>query len=246
LISPVVADAKALTVTDKSSYETADAFLFKIRQARKKVVDRIEPIKKPLNDAKAAVMALEHELDDPLAEAERTIKTKMAAWQVEDRRRVEAENRRRWEEEQKAQRLADEQRRREEQAKLDEALAARRAQEARTLEARQKAIQEAEEARQRSLAAQQAAYTLQSHADTLAERPVEEVVKAVGSRVTEKVKWRVKDEHQFFLAVMRGEIPELTIAINEEVMEEYWKQDRMMVMGWAGVESYVDTRVAGR
>ena len=98
VISPFLSEARAVTVTDPESYQLADSFLFRIKSARKVIESKITPIKRPINEAKAAVMALEHELDDPLAAAEREVKAKMAAWQDKDRARVAEEDRKRQQE----------------------------------------------------------------------------------------------------------------------------------------------------
>src|ERR1035438_10559252 len=93
-LSPIVAEANSIAISNADSYQSADLFLFRVRQAIKKGESLIDPIKKPINEAKAAVMKLEHDLLDPLKIAEATVKQRMAQWQIEDRRRGEEEGRR--------------------------------------------------------------------------------------------------------------------------------------------------------
>ena len=248
-LSPVVAEAAAIVIRDADSYQGADLFLFRIRQARKKIADLITPIKKPINEAKAAVMKLEHELDDPLEAAEATIKGRMAAWQIEDRRRVEEERRRQQEELYRVEREAAAKRMEADRQRLAEAEAARRAQEAKTAAARAQAQREAEAARLKTLEAERAAGALETQSDTLVAAPVPEVVKAAGSRVIETVKWRVKHPGGFAAlveAVYAGDVPIDALTTNDRWIEAEWQKDRGMVGSWAGIEVWKETRVGGR
>jgi hypothetical protein len=248
-LSPVVAEAAAIVIRDADSYQGADLFLFRIRQARKKIADLITPIKKPINEAKAAVMKLEHELDDPLEAAESTIKQRMAAWQIEDRHRVAEEQRRQQEELNRIEREAAAKRMEADRQRLAEAEAARRAQEARTSLARAQAQREAEAARLKTLEAERAARGLELQSDTLAAAPAPEVVKAAGSRVVETIKWRLKQPGGLAAlveAVYAEEVPMEALTTNDRWIEAEWQKDRGMVGSWAGIEVWKETRVGGR
>ena len=146
-LSPVVADAQSLAVTTPAEFTNADIAVARIRAARTRVMERIEPIKKPLNEAKDAVMALQHELVDPLDLAEKVIRDKQAKYKRLEDARIAEENRKKSEEIQRLAREAEEKWRAEERARREEAEAARRAQEARTLTERRVAEQQANEAR---------------------------------------------------------------------------------------------------
>ena len=259
-LSPVVAEAKALTIVTEDDYHNADAVLFRIRQAIKKVESYIDPIKKPINEAKKALMDLEHALLDPLNSkadsrkgtedgAEEIVKKKMAIWWVVDQRRVE-EARRRWQAEQdRVEREAAAQRMEADRQRREEAEAAYRVQQAKTATARAQAQREADAARLKTLEAERAASALETKSDTLAAAPVPEVVKAAGSRVVETIKWRIKDPGGFAAlveAVYAGDVPLEALLPNEQFIDTAWRHDRGMVGSWAGIEVWKDTRVGGR
>jgi hypothetical protein len=225
--SAAVAEATEIIVSDQASYLAADAVLYKIRSARAVVEARMnaeltDPIIKPARAALDALYALRQRLTDklwtPLEQAERLVKGKMARWQAEEKRR-EAE--------------AAEERRREANRLAQEAdLAKRQAEQAKTETARQRSLEEA-----RRLTEQAAEVRSVKAGGPL---------KAAGSKITFRKVWRVTDMTALIAAVVAGEVPEIVLMVNADVMEEYWKQDRAVVSGWAGVSIQEETSVSGR
>ena len=107
--STVADQAKALEVTDQRSYDLAADRLLGIADLRREIVAHHEPIKRSAHAAWLQVIAAEKKLLEPVAEAERLYKVKIAAYDAEQRRLAE-EARARAEAE--ARRLAEEQRER--------------------------------------------------------------------------------------------------------------------------------------
>ena len=248
-LSPIVAEANSIAISNADSYQSADLFLFRVRQAIKKGESLIDPIKKPINEAKAAVMKLEHDLLDPLKIAEATVKQRMAQWQIEDRRRVEDERRRIQDEQNRIAKEAEDKRREADHQRQVEADAARRAQEARTTQARLQAQREAEEAFRRSMKAEQQASALDLKLERAESAPVPEVVKAAGSKVVEVRKWRLEQPDGLKIlneAVYAGDVPLEAITTNDRYIEAEFQKDRGVVTSWPGLELWIETRVSGR
>jgi len=105
----IVAQARALKVTDQPSYDVATERLLAVADLRREIVAHHEPIKRSAHAAWQQVIAAEKKLLDPVAEAERLYKAAIAAYETEQRRLAE-EARARAEAE--ARRLAEEQRER--------------------------------------------------------------------------------------------------------------------------------------
>jgi len=115
--SVLVAEARALKVTDQPSYDLAAERLLGVADLRREIVAHHEPIKKAAHAAWQAVIAAEKRLLDPVSEAERIYKTGIATYETEQRR-LEAEARLRAEAEER--RLAEQQRERDlEQAEAE-------------------------------------------------------------------------------------------------------------------------------
>lgn len=222
-----VAEAHALVIADADGYHAADAVLYRVRSARQQVESRIlaeltDPIIKPARAALDALYDLRQRLTDrlltPLTGAEGVVKRKMADWQQAEKRKAaaEAEERR-----VAANRLAQ------------EAEAARRqAEQANTATARQRAREEADRL------AEQAAEVRAVRAPA--------PLKSAASKVTFRKVWRVTDLTALIAAVVAGDVPEIVLQVNAEVMDEYWRQDRALVSGWAGVTVAEETVVSGR
>jgi hypothetical protein len=222
-----IAEAHALTIADADSYHAADAVLYRIRSARqvaegKILVELTDPIIRPARAALDALYDLRTRLTDrlltPLVTAEVVVKRKMAEWQAAEKRREQAEAEARRVE---ANRLA-----REAEA------AGRQAEQANTAAARQRAREEAD-----LLAAQAAEVRSVRQAPAL---------KGAASKVTFRKVWKVTDMTALIAAVVAGDVPEIVLQVNTEVVEEYWKQDRALVSGWAGVSIQEETVVSGR
>jgi hypothetical protein len=109
--------ARALAVTDQPSYELAAERLLAVADLRREIVAHHEPIKRAAHTAWQQVLAAEKRLLDPVTDAERIYKARIASYEA-DQRRIEAEARAKAEAE--ARRLAEEQREREiEQAEAE-------------------------------------------------------------------------------------------------------------------------------
>jgi hypothetical protein len=109
--------ARAVEVTDQPSYELAAERLLAVADLRREIVAHHAPIKKAAHEAWQQVLAAEKRLLDPVTDAERIYKARIAAYET-GQRRIEAEARAKAEAE--ARRLAEEAREREiEQAEAE-------------------------------------------------------------------------------------------------------------------------------
>lgn len=225
----VLIEISTLTVASNEDYADADLLLARVRQARKLVADKTEPIISPIYQGLQALYAFRRELDKPLENAEKAVKAKMAGWQESERRRIEAERDAARREELRKQREAAEAQR----------LAEEAARNARTQKQREEAAQAAANA---ARIAEEAASATQ----VAIEASREKVVTGVASKVTVIKRPVVTDMTRFIAAVVAGEVPEICLMVNEEVMEEYWKQDRGLVSVWPGVSVEEVTRVGGK
>jgi flagellar biosynthesis GTPase FlhF len=245
-LTPILDEARTLTITSASTYQAADLFLFKVRQARKRVEPLLAPIKTPLNAAKTTLMGLEHKLDDPLAEAEKTVKATMARWQIQEEKRRGDEERKRQEEIRKRQqeesRLAAEADRK----RREEAQAAYQAQQAKTAKERREAQERADTARRETQRLEEQQRLAAAETDRAAAVRVEGPVKAAGSTVRIISTWEVADFHVLVQAVARGEVPECWLMPNEDVIEECFKQDQAITCAKPGLKHVAKTSVAGR
>lgn len=108
---PMKAKELSLAIKDDASYRTAGEFLVTIKGFRKKVEETFGPVVKKANEAWKAALDLRKQADNPLDEAERTIKPALAAYdkKQEDERLKEQE------------RLVNEQKKRNEAARFVQA-----------------------------------------------------------------------------------------------------------------------------
>ena len=227
----VIAEARAVSVIDARTYQSADLALFKIRSARKTIANMIEekidviikPIRAGLDKLYEAKRNLIAELDTPLEQAERSVKSKMGAWQEEQRRLREQEEEQR---RQKERELALEQQRQQQEANR---LAAQG-----KLEAAQRAQD----------AATSAAYERERVKEAAPVTPAP--VKGAGSKVTVVRRPVVKDMSALLAGIVVGTVPEILVQVREDVMETYWASDRGIVLSWPGVEMVTESKVSGR
>lgn len=243
---PVLASAASIVISDDPSYHAADLFLFRVRQARSLVKSKLDPLKAPINEAHKQVMRLEHELDDPLAAAEREVKGKMAVWQEREKARARAEEEARQRE---LNRKAQEEARLAAEADLQrrvEAQAAYEAQQARTAKERREAQERAEAARRESERLSERQRLTALEVDALEAVKVEGPVKAAGSVVKEIHTWEVEDLHALIQAVARGERPDIWLQPNEEVIDAEFKRDAAMTCSVSGIKHVTHMRIAGR
>ena len=231
----IVSEINALAIVTKEDYGDADLLLGRIRQAKKQAAAMFDekigvPVLEPMRLSLAALYALRKELTEtPFDAAEGQVKGKMGEWKREELRQIEEDRRAAQEEERRQQGIADEQRRQAEEAiRTARTAAAKRQAEELAERARQKQ-EEADRAKQQAVAAEKA-------------KPVT----GSFSRTTTKRVPKVTDMTKFIAAVAAGEIPEILLQVNEDVMEEYWKQDRGLVISWDGVTIEGVTTVGGR
>lgn len=198
----VLAEAQAVTITSPDSYQAADIVLVKIRTARKnvsaiieeKVGQIIKPIRKGLDQLYAVQRELTRDLDGPLEQAEKTVKARMANWQLdEQKKRFEAE-----------------------MARVSEPLPDDGS----------------------------------TDSEPMAVPPpmptVSAPVRAAGSKVIRSKEWKVTDLSAFIKAVAAGSIPEITLQVNNEVMDAYFESSREEMLTWTGCEIVDTVRIAGR
>ncbi len=203
---------------DAASYEEADKLLSIIRCNVKKIEKGIAPILDPLNEARKALLALKHDMQDPLDDAEQAIRSKMRAWKMQEHRALaEAEEQRQQEIEAKRQ-----------EAEEKEAAAAR----AKTSAVRQRLEAEALQA--------------QVEAEVLEEEPEAPAVQVVGSG-TRKVKvWEVADLEQVIAGVTEGKIPLDVLTVDRAKVTEYFRESQTEVASWPGFLVKDDVRIVGR
>lgn len=82
-VLPVVQLANDLTIKDEQDYQSAGDMLKQVKEAQKKVKEKVCPITKKAHEAWKAQKAFENELTGPLKEAEGAIKNKMINYQEE-------------------------------------------------------------------------------------------------------------------------------------------------------------------
>jgi hypothetical protein len=86
VINPVIGHAEQLSIVTAGDYSGAADFLKEIKSASKKVDSYFADMKAKAYSAWKAITAREAELLDPLAKAEKVIKSKMLAWTQEQER----------------------------------------------------------------------------------------------------------------------------------------------------------------
>jgi hypothetical protein len=97
----------ALVVHDTASYQTAGAWLVKVKGHRKRIKEFFAPILRSAKEALDTARAQETSLDQPAADMELLLKRKMEEYDRAERERAEAERRRVAEEQRRAQAEAD-------------------------------------------------------------------------------------------------------------------------------------------
>lgn len=103
--------ADALLIDSESTYRAASSFLLGIKDLQKEVMGFFAPLKKAAQDSHKRLCAAEKEKVEPLIDVERKVKTRMLAYETEQRR-LAAERERK---------LREEARKIEEEARLKEA-----------------------------------------------------------------------------------------------------------------------------
>ncbi len=83
--------AKDIVIQNAEQQASALELLKGIRATIKRAKDKFKSIKDPMNAAKNAVLALEHEIIDPWEESEKMISTANSNYILSEKRRIEAE-----------------------------------------------------------------------------------------------------------------------------------------------------------
>ena len=115
-IAPVAAQAQAIaeSIKDQATYEGAAKYLQTLKAARKRVADILDPFVQAAHGTWKKAVAERSKYDDPLDKAEGIVKPAMSRWWTDEQERIEGERRR----------LEAEARKREEDRMLAEAQAA--------------------------------------------------------------------------------------------------------------------------
>ncbi len=93
-VTALEAKANAITILNDEDFLVATEAVKKVKSAQKMVKDYWEPMRKSTYEAYTAVNAHKKQMLDPLEKAEKTIKGKMSAYQMEqERKRREEEER---------------------------------------------------------------------------------------------------------------------------------------------------------
>lgn len=223
LVSPLKEAVDELVITSPEEYQGADELLASIRRARRAWEDKIEPILKPLREAKSAADALNREIDRPMGELEAKVKDKMADFKEHEAPELAAEQRR----------IDDAQANI--QAQLEETSAKELA--AKTKQMRDRLAQKREQLEERAEEVEQ-------------ERPVE--TKASHSTVRHVPKWRLIENKQtpailiILKAILAGQIPPEVIMLDNSYINKVHLIQRDMMKAWPGFELYEETIIAGR
>ncbi len=90
---PLMFKAKDIIIQNAEQQASALELLKGIRATIKKAKDKFKSIKDPMNAAKNAVLALEHEIIDPWEESEKIISTANSNYILAEKKRAEAEQR---------------------------------------------------------------------------------------------------------------------------------------------------------
>ena len=218
LLSPLDAAVRALSVNTPEDYSQADLLLGDIRRSRKIWDDKMEPIRKPLREAKSAADALFREIDRPLEECESHIKGMMRAFKLKE-----------------AKALAEEQTRiREERERV-----------ARELEAAAEKEQSAVTAKMRDRLRLRRE-SLEQQADVLDAEDAPVAVQGTSSLVRRISQWDVEDLMSVVKAVAAGAVPLDVLMLNRPFIAETFRKTPQTVAGWAGFNTYEDVQIAGK
>jgi len=248
-VAPVVARASALAIVTPQDYENAAGFLQDVKAAQKRVNDFFDPMIESAHKTWKSALAQKATFADPLKSAEATTKHKALAWQAEQERIRQAEQRRLQaeaderarKEREKQEAAARLQREKEEAARRAEEDARRQAQAATDAKAREAALREAEKRRAEAEAAAAKA-AVREDAATVVVAPVVHV-----ASVTPKIKgqstatvWKARVTHIDL-------VPREYLIVNDQALQAFARATKGAVK-LPGVEMYQETtmRSGGR
>lgn len=93
LLTPLQREVQSLQVTNAEEYIAADEMLTGIKRARAQWEALVEPVLKPLREAKTAADKLKREVDAPLAQLEEQVKGHMRHFKLEEQRQLAEQTR---------------------------------------------------------------------------------------------------------------------------------------------------------
>jgi hypothetical protein len=217
--------AQSIEIDSPEMYRLAGDELASIKGKAKQLDEQRKSITKPLDDAKKAVMDLFRRPLEVLTSAEGILKRSMLAYDQEQRRKQE--------EEQRKARIAAEAERQRQQAEADKkAEEARQAAEAGDVKKAAELQQQAEETA--AVAEMITAPVIQL------EKP-----KASGVAVRKTYKARVTDLKALLQGVIDGVVPDAVIEINESVLNSQARSLKES-MKYPGVEVYTEEGISAR
>jgi Skp family chaperone for outer membrane proteins len=216
LIAPVTAPAISHTIHDPAAYHDADSILASIQTTKKSVESRLEEKILPIRTRINAWHGLRRELVDELELAERTIKSKMAAYKTEEMRQEQ------------------------ERARLEQEETRKRAREA---EEASKQAQQAGSAIERARAKLRAQQIVNA---PMTVPPPPPPVRASRSSSIPTQTWRIVDRAAFLKGIVDGTIPTEMVEIHSVNMNAMWKINKGKVAGWPGVGVEDGVSIRGR
>lgn len=220
LINQVTTPAISIVVSSPEEYLAADARLPCIQSTKKKIVAELEEEIRPRYETLEAWYALKRELLDPLDTAEKSLKSKMTAFKLEEANRV-------WE----AQRLLDEETKRlSQQAQVEVA----------------KSNDTNLSAVGRARAKFKAKTVVEQAKEVAVVSAPPPPVKGKSSTFIPTETWQIVDRKLFLQAIIDGIIPEECIMVQAVNMNMWWKMNKEKVKAWPGVGVMEGGRVAGR
>ena len=217
LLTPLEKEVAELTVETEDQLALADQLLADIKRARRDWAEKMEPILRPLREAKQGADALNREIDRPLETLESKVKTAISLYRVNEMKRLEAQRR----EQEKEQQAA--------LAKLQEV--ADREANARTKQMRDRLAQQRE-----AIEAQ-----LEQQEQAPAPAPVETL------HSTRRVRrWRLKGDIPWSAVVKAagmGKIPTEALTLDTTYLHGVPLEE---IAKWPGFETYEEVVIIGR
>lgn len=216
--SPILHKAATITILNPAGYQNADALLDQIVGERKAIEADVAEVLDPLNLARTAALNLRRKLDMPWENAERTLRTAMSQYKLEETRQERAAKEA---QDAEAQRLQ-----REIEAKESQALKARTA-----------------PMRERLTVAKQ---QLEERQVEVLSQPMPEMTTAAHSTTRMVTKWRLVDIDALMAAVESGHVPKAVRTVDTSIVDQYVRAYPDAVAQWAGIEVYQDMQIVRR
>lgn len=219
LISQVTTPATGIVVSSPEEYDAADSRLSRVRETKKSVQLKLEEEIRPRYLTLESWYSLQRELIGPIDAAEKSLKHKMADYQLRlARQKAEAD------------RIRDEETRRLSQEAQKALTAANNPQ-----------LSAVDRARAKFQATK--AVTQAQEVKEVVSIPE---VKGTSSTFIPTESWKVTDLKAFLQGVINGTVPLECVQVQVVNMNMFWKMNRERVKGWPGVVVESGGRIAGR